>query len=195
VTGGVAGLTMGASLLVQAGVAAGGAAAGGIVARGIETGSAKEAFDPKAMATDALVGGATFGVLKGASSAATRVLATDTGVQLQAIAKGVLQKLGPGRGPRYGTKAHTAFEQEIKALGRSDLTPEVSYFQGKVTWRGRPGSIRADVVEGPVDAPKAIFDLKTGGAKLTPERIKEIQSHLPPGHQNIPVLEVRGDLP
>jgi hypothetical protein len=47
-----------------------------------------------------------------------------------------------------------------------------------------------DVVEGPLNAPTSIYDLKTGGAKLTPARIREIQKHVP-GSSNVPVIEVR----
>ncbi len=53
-----------------------------------------------------------------------------------------------------------------------------------------PGSVRLDVVEGPLDAPTAIYDLKTGSAALTPARIQQIQSHIP-GGSSVPVYTVR----
>lgn len=55
--------------------------------------------------------------------------------------------------------------------------------------RGTKGSVRLDAVEGPLDNPEAIYDLKSGGAKLTPERIEEIRKHPPGGgHER----EIRG---
>lgn len=47
-----------------------------------------------------------------------------------------------------------------------------------------------NVGEGTVDAPTAVYDLKTGSATLTPARIQQIQSHLP-GGSSVPVYEVR----
>jgi len=81
---------------------------------------------------------------------------------------------------------HSAFQAEVEALGRTDLTPEVSYRNGEIVKRGTSGSIRLDVVEGPVKTPTAIYDLKTGSATLTLQRIAEIRQHLPAGYQNIP---------
>jgi hypothetical protein len=46
------------------------------------------------------------------------------------------------------------------------------------------------VVNGPLNAPVSIFDLKTGSATLTPARIQQIQSHIP-GGANVPVFPVR----
>jgi hypothetical protein len=57
--------------------------------------------------------------------------------------------------------------------------------------RGTRGSVRLDVVEGPLTAPTAIYDLKTGSARLTADRIAQIRSHLPEGYRDIPVIEVR----
>jgi hypothetical protein len=54
--------------------------------------------------------------------------------------------------------------------------------KGRVT----SGFIRADVVEGPVDAPKAAYDLKIGSATLTPARTQQIQSQIP-GGSSVPV--------
>jgi hypothetical protein len=53
-----------------------------------------------------------------------------------------------------------------------------------------PCSVRLDVVNGPLNAPVSIFDLKTGSATLTPARIQQIQSHIP-GGANVPVFPVR----
>ena len=36
-----------------------------------------------------------------------------------------------------------------------------------------------------------VYDLTTGSASRTPARIAQIKSHLPPGYQNIPPIEIR----
>jgi hypothetical protein len=95
----------------------------------------------------------------------------------------------------YGTKVHTAFEAEVKGLNNPSLSTEVSYLDGRPVSRGTPGSIRLDVVEGDVEAPSGVYDLKTGGAKLTDARIQEIRSHLPAGSQDVPIQEVKPDVP
>jgi len=98
--------------------------------------------------------------------------------------------VGTGRGPVHGTKTRTAFVAEVRALGNANLTTEVSYLNGRVVPRGTPGSVRLDVVEGPLTAPMTIYDLKTGSATLTPARIQQIQQHIP-GGANVPVIEIR----
>jgi hypothetical protein len=74
VSGAVAGATFGTSLVAQAAVGSAAGVAGGVTSRAIETGSAKEAFSPRAMTTDALLGGA-FGAATGVASKAIRNLA------------------------------------------------------------------------------------------------------------------------
>lgn len=99
--------------------------------------------------------------------------------------------VGPGRGPVYGTRAHSAFRAEVEALGNPNLSTEVSYLKGQVVPYGTRGSVRLDVVEGPLTSPTAIYDFKTGGAALGPGRIALIRSNLPGGGNGVPVLEVR----
>ena len=106
----------------------------------------------------------------------------------------VLATAGQARrkgGAVYGTAVHSAFAEEIKALGDANLSTEVSYLNGEVVPYGTAGSVRLDVVEGNPLSPTAIYDLKTGSAALTPSRIAQIQANLPPGYQNIPVFEIR----
>lgn len=98
--------------------------------------------------------------------------------------------VGPGSGGAYGTRVHAAFAGEVRALGNPNLNPEISYLNGRVVDYGTPGSVRLDVVNGPLTAPVSIFDLKTGSATLTLARIQQIQSHIP-GDTNVPVFEVR----
>lgn len=110
---------------------------------------------------------------------------------LQSAAARAEESVGPGRGPVYGTRVHTAFAEEVAALGRADVFTEVSYLNGQVVPYGTPGSVRLDAVVGSPSAPTAIYDLKTGSATLTTARIAQIQSQLPAGFQNVPVVELR----
>jgi RHS repeat-associated protein len=95
----------------------------------------------------------------------------------------------PGQGPVAGTRKHTRFGDLVRNLGRTDLNVERSYLNGLVARRGTRGSIRLDVVEGPLNNPIAVYDLKTGSATLSPSRIQQIQSHLP--NPNTPVIIIR----
>jgi hypothetical protein len=109
---------------------------------------------------------------------------------LAGAASRAARTVGPGKGPVHGTRAHAAFQAEVKALGNANIATEQSYLNGRLVPRGTPGSIRVDVVEGPLNAPTSVYDLKTGGAKLTPSRIQQIQQHVP-GGSSVPVIEVR----
>ncbi len=110
--------------------------------------------------------------------------------QLGGAAQRALQKVGAGKGHVYGTKAHTQFAKEVNKLGRTDLATEISYKNHVRVRHGKRGSIRVDVVEGPIDNPTRVFDFKTGTAKLTANRIAQIQKHLPGGNK-VPVCEIR----
>jgi len=79
ITGAVAGLTGGASLAVQVGAGAAAGAVGGIASRGIETGDASKTFDPKAIATDAALGGAFAGVAYGVGKGINALKASSKG--------------------------------------------------------------------------------------------------------------------
>jgi RHS repeat-associated protein len=98
--------------------------------------------------------------------------------------------IGPGAGHVYGTRVHTEFAAEIRSLRNANLSAEVSYLNGDVVPYGTPGSVRVDAVAGPLNAPHAVYDLKTGSAQLGPARIQQIQSHLP-GGSGVPVYGVR----
>ncbi len=79
VSGAIAGATFGTSLVAQAAVGSAAGMAGGITSRAIETGSAKEAFNPRAVVTDGALGGA-FGAAGGAirNAVAARTAASTT---------------------------------------------------------------------------------------------------------------------
>ena len=67
---------------------------------------------------------------------------------------------------------------------------EHSFSLGAAARYGLADSVRTDVVlrdrEG---IPIAVYDLKTGNAKLTPSRVREIRDAV--GWPNIPVIELR----
>ena len=139
-------------------------------------------------------------VLKGASialpaySAGTKLVAAlgsaTTEETLTTLATKAAQTVGRGKGAVYGTKVHSEFADLVEGTGDSNLSTEVSYKGGKVVDYGTPGSIRADVVEGPIDAPTNVYDLKTGSAELTPSRIAQMQKELP-GGSSVPVQQIR----
>lgn len=101
-------------------------------------------------------------------------------------------RVGPGKGPQYGTKLHKEVERIIKASGRSDVHAEVSYLDGEIVSYGTKDSSRVDVVFGPKDAPTGVKDLKTGSAKLDPngKQVGKMRNNLPNGGQ-IPIEELR----
>ena len=112
-----------------------------------------------------------------------------TAEQLTAAAGRAVQTVGPGSGPVYGTAVHSAFADEVLGLGNANLSSEISYLNGGVVRYGAPGSVRLDVVEGPINAPTSVFDLKTGSSTLTSSRIQQIQSQIP-GGSGVPVLPI-----
>jgi RHS repeat-associated protein len=110
--------------------------------------------------------------------------------QLQGAANRAAANVGSGSGSVYGTYVHSAFSDEIEALNNPNLFSEQSYLNGEAVDYGTSGSVRIDVGEGTVENPTAAYDLKTGSAKLTPARIRQIQSHLP-GGSSVPVYQMR----
>ncbi len=121
-------------------------------------------------------------------------IAADSGstlAQLRNAASQAAAVVGEGRGAAYGTKFHTAFESAVKALDNPELLTEQSYLNRQPVRRGFPGSVRLDVVQGSRESITAVYDLKTGTASLTAQRIREIQSHLPAGSESAPVIEIR----
>ncbi len=143
-----------------------------------------------AFATPSFIGENHVGVAYDASDS---LVAAKSGAtladDLAAAATRARNTVGPGSGGAYGTRVHSAFAGEVNALNQG-LSTEISYLNGVRVNYGTPGSVRLDVVNGPLNAPVSIFDLKTGSATLTPARIQQIQSHIP-GGANVPVFQVR----
>ena len=110
---------------------------------------------------------------------------------IQDAASQAANNLGEGKGPVYGTKVHTEFERILNSREFENISTEVTYLHGSIAPNGTAGAVRLDVVIGPRIAPLAVYDLKTGSAKLTDARVAQIRSHLPANYQYIPILEVR----
>jgi RHS repeat-associated protein len=152
----------------------------------IENGGSFQCLDWGRAGKAALLGGAlggltewALGALKGAVLATRAVRATSLSDDLTAAAGRAVGRVGPGKGAVYGTRVHSVFETEVNALGRSGIRTEVSYLNGAEVARGTAGSVRLDVVEyGSNGQILNVFDLKTGSAVLTPQRIIQIQSHI-----------------
>jgi len=113
--------------------------------------------------------------------------------RLLSVLADTVQSLGPGAGPIFGIRAHVEFGRRVEELnipGIRDKGVEQSFSLGEAAQYGLEGSVRTDVVlrdrEG---IPIAVYDLKTGNAKLTPSRVREIRDAL--GRPNIPVIELR----
>ncbi|CAN5275661.1 hypothetical protein BH20ACT16_BH20ACT16_04360 [soil metagenome] len=81
----------------------------------------------------------------------------------EAVARAVAV-VGPGSGAAYGSRAHGALRLQI--LGSPNLRGEVSFLNRREVKFGTPGSIRLDIVAYSGRLPAAIFDLKTGSARL-----------------------------
>jgi hypothetical protein len=80
---------------------------------------------------------------------------------------------------------------QVLALGRADTHSVLSYLRGQVVPNGTPGSVRLDAVVGDPGSPEAIFDLKTGSAHLSEQRIAQVRSLLPTEMRDIPIVELR----
>ena len=187
ITGAAAGFTGGASLAVTVGVAGGANVVGGVVNRAIQ--------GKKTTATDVVIDatvGAAFGAAGKAISKLATPIANKATNKLTNIASSVLKELGKGKGPVYGIKAHAAFAKAAQGLkvGKYTIKTEVSYLEGIIVKHGTKGSARIDAgLYDSKDNLIQVFDLKTGGAKLTEKQIQHIQNHTT---SKVPVTEIRG---
>ena len=173
-----------ANWVIMVGVVGPVSGASGLLKLGVAYGVSQAKTEGDALFAAAFLGGGNLAL-------GARAAAGDLAGDLTAAAARARATVGAGRGPVNGTRAHSAFRAEVEALGRTDLATEVSYLNGRVVPYGTRGSVRLDVVQGPLDAPTAVFDFKTGSASLSPGRIQQIQQHLPSSAQGIPVSEIR----
>jgi hypothetical protein len=104
--------------------------------------------------------------------------------------------VGESAGPVYGIMIHSAFgadvkRQNIPGIGKDGV--EQSFSFSDTRRYGLDGSIRTDVVlrdpESPNSRPIAIWDVKTGGARLSGSRVSEIRDQVGV-ETDIPVIEL-----
>jgi len=111
--------------------------------------------------------------------------------QLQQIADNANDSIS-GQGPVVGTKKHSQFKAQVDSLGNPSLKTEQSFLGGREVDYGTPGSVRVDVIEFLPDGTINVYDFKTGGARLTPSRILEIQMAIrPKAPWTVNVIEIR----
>ena len=83
-----------------------------------------------------------------------------------------------GNGPVAGTLKHTEFAKLVTSLNNPYLMSEVTVKNGKIADYGTKNSIRFDVLETLSTEkflPYRAWDLKTGNAVLTLDRIQKMQ--------------------
>lgn len=103
---------------------------------------------------------------------------------------------GLGNGPAVGRAKHGYAEHVLnryqRMFGDRGLTAEARYVGGSPWMSGTStsGSIRLDVVEGPLARPTGVWDYKFGNAALSQGRITQIQNGIPNG-TNVPILMVK----
>ena len=96
---------------------------------------------------------------------------------------------GAVAGSRKHAYADRLLTRYQRLYGDRGLTTEVSYCRGQAGLHGK-GSIRLDVVEGPLHNPTAIYDYKFGTAQLTPSRIDRIR-RIGEFASSVPIILVR----
>jgi hypothetical protein len=92
----------------------------------------------------------------------------------------------------FGTQVHTLLEMQVDAAGPDiAVHAEVTYLDGDFeTKKGTKGSVRLDVVLGPLNGPVAVFDYKSGKAGLSAARKKAIYAQLPEWSSDIPIRAI-----
>lgn len=115
------------------------------------------------------------------------------------VASDIVKENGPGYGQLYGVMIHSQFAKEIKQLdlpGIGTFGVEQSFSAGDTVRYGLDGSVRTDVilragrtVYSPI---LAVWDLKTGGARLRPKRVAEIRNALGID-ESVPIIELHVD--
>ncbi len=134
VTGGVAGLSLGASLIIEAGAAGAGAVYGGVANRAIVTGDVAETFNAEAMQQDFALGVVTYGVVKGTTAAISA--ARPQGV--------VYERINPQTGERYVGQAKSSARYAARqGEHNADLGVEHKF---NVLGKAKPGT-RLDKLE------------------------------------------------
>ena len=112
------------------------------------------------------------------------------------IVKEVVEGLGNGSGAAYGTAVHSASAATIRALdlpGIGKHGVEQSFSVGGLVRYGLDGSVRTDIVlrDGRTAAAPilAVWDIKTGNARLDQKRVDELRAHLGID-STVPIIEI-----
>lgn len=113
--------------------------------------------------------------------------------RLLSILTETVESLGAGSGPIFGIQAHFEFAKRVKALnipGIREEGVEQSFDLGRIVRYGLEDSVRTDIVlRDRFGTPIAVYDLKTGNAKLSTSRAEELRAAV--GVPNIPVIELQ----
>jgi RHS repeat-associated protein len=121
---------------------------------------------------------------------------------LQKIVAEVVDRMDPGKGPIYGTAVHVAFADAVRAMWIPGIEAdgvEQTYLKGVVEDYGTEGAIRTDVTLRDVKTHLiiAVFDLKTGSARMTTIRANQIRDHVRALAESahIPVIQIKYNNP
>ena len=113
--------------------------------------------------------------------------------RLLSVLAETVRSLGPGSGPISGSRHTLSSANRVRELNIPGIRTqgvEQSFSLGDVVRYGLDGSIRTDVVlRDRSGTPIAVYDLKTGNAKLSASRVQEIRDAV--GVRDIPVIELR----
>ncbi len=119
------------------------------------------------------------GAATGLAGAAENVAAAAGTAADNAVANGIIRAGEQAGAEAVVNAAPLATSAAESIFGDRGLTAEARFING-VPWQpgGDPlsGSIRLDVVEGPLTNPTWVWDYKFGGAELTPARIIQIRT-------------------
>jgi hypothetical protein len=98
--------------------------------------------------------------------------------------------VGEGAGPLYGVNVHMEFARGLRSQNLPGVEIEQSFSAGDAVRYGLDGSIRTDVIfRSGKSGIAAIWDLKTGSARLAPWRAREIRREVGVGSE-VPVIEL-----
>ncbi|HWK97650.1 MAG TPA: hypothetical protein VNR39_19720 [Pseudolabrys sp.] len=93
----------------------------------------------------------------------------------------------------YGTAVHANFAAQVRSQGLRGVEVEQSFRGGELGGDRSPGSVRTDVLlrndGGDIIA---IYDVKTGGAVLTPARVRELRAKTGVGI-GVPIIELQAN--
>jgi RHS repeat-associated protein len=100
----------------------------------------------------------------------------------------------------WGSRVHNLWETLVRQNAPGSWHQEISFKGGDYVPYATKGSVRLDMVDGNLSfgklgsvtgVPRAIFDLKTGNAKLTDARITAIRAQLPPSWGGVPIIQIK----